>query len=65
MDGSRDHLVVVIDALDKALEKAGWDRTAADGNFVICSVRSIHPQQLTHHDAVRVKSYSHTRFVGR
>ena len=65
VDGSKNHLVVVVDALDKNLEKAGWERTAAEGDFVICSERSINPRQLTRQDAVRVKSYSHIRFVGR
>ena len=65
VDGSKDHLAVVIDALDKTLEKAGWERTAAEGNFVVCSDKSINPQQLTRHDTVRVKSYSHIRLVRR
>ena len=65
VDGSRSQLIVVIDVLDKKLQKAGWERTIAEGNFVVCSHRSVNPQRLTRHDAVHVKSYSHIRFVSQ
>jgi hypothetical protein len=63
VSGSKHHVVVVIDALDEKLEKAGWERMAAYGNFVVCSEKSVNPSQLTSHDAVRVKSFSNIHFV--
>jgi hypothetical protein len=63
--GSNHHLVVVIAALDKALEARGWERTAAWGDFVVCSKGPVDPLQLSNRDAVRVKTYSHIRFVRR
>lgn len=63
--GSTNQLIVVIDALDEKLQKAGWERTAAYGDFLVCSKRPVNASQLTRQDAVRVKGYSHIRFVRR
>ena len=63
--GNKHPLIVVIDALDKELEKAGWERTAAYGRFVLCSKKDLSPAELTNRDAIRVKSYSHIQLLPR
>jgi hypothetical protein len=63
--GSKHSLVVVIDDLDKQLEKMGWEQTAAFGDFVLCSDRAVDPVRLTIQDRVRVKSYSNVRLLRR
>jgi hypothetical protein len=57
--------VIVIDALDKRLEKAGWEQTAAYGQFVLCSEQAASPAALTSRDSARVKSYSHIQLLPR
>jgi len=61
--GSSHLLSVVVDPLDKRLEKAGWEHAVAYGKFVICSARAVSPKKLTIHDQVRVKDFSRIRIV--
>lgn len=63
--GSKHLLGVVIDTLDKRLERMGWEQTAAYGDFVLCSDRAANPARLSVRDRVRVKSYSNVRFLRR
>jgi hypothetical protein len=61
--GSRHLLVVVINALDERLGKAGWETADAFGKFTICYGKALTPLELTNRDAVRVRSYSNIRIV--
>jgi len=63
ISGSAHLLAVVVNPLDEKLEKAGWEKTAAVGEFRICYRRAVTPRQLTIQDAVRVEKFSRIRIV--
>ena len=65
VSGSKHRVVIVIDALDHRLEKLGWERWLATGDFVICSESADPPALLTNKDQMSVRKFSHIRFVRR
>lgn len=60
--GSKHLLEVSIDALDKELERRGWERTVVFGDFTICAERISDPRQLAVRDRVDVTGYSHLEY---
>jgi hypothetical protein len=65
VSGSKHRLVVVIDALDHKLEKLGWERWVATGDFMICSESAGPPALLTNKDQVSLRRFSNIQFVRR
>lgn len=65
VDRSHHLIEVGSDALDKELEKRGWQDVVAKGQFTICSQRATSPLNWTVRDRVDLVSYRNISFVPR
>jgi len=63
--GSKHLLEIVIDDLDKQLEKRGWENTVVSGDFEVCATNMRDPKELTIRDDVTLKGYTNPRFRSR
>ena len=65
IDHSRHLIEVVSDALDKELDKHGWQDVAARGRFTLCSQHATNPLNWTVSDQVDLIAFKDIHYVGR